>query len=316
MVNANRFLLLLGAAVLAIGAGVLWWAIRHGPPPPAPVVDAGPPPAPPKAIPTVTIAKVEGTADGTVEVRRQGKEDWQKVAVGAVLAEDDAIRTPPGATVELEAGGNTVTLLPGTDVKVAELTTDLTRYLLGSGLLAGDAPAAAGRTLQVDVDGTDVAVKTADGRFRMSSNGAGTVAVAAQDGDVRVSAKGKEVVLKKGERSLVMAGGAPSDPAPLATSLLLKVAWPKQRETNKRVVTLTGRTEAGALVFALGRPVKVAADGSFTEKLTLPEGETQLRVAAVDVSGNDQREAGPKVFVDSKGASSRFKTDDLWQKPP
>ena len=311
--KGNRLVLILLAFVVVVAGAVLWWASLHGPPTPPPRTDAGPPPPPPAApIPSVTIAK----AEGRVEVRRQGKETWEEVAAGAVLAQDDAIRTPPGATVDLEAGGSTVTLLPGTDVKVAELTSDLTRYLLGSGLLAGDAPAGVGRTLQVDVDGTDVAVKTQGGTFRMSSNGAGTVAVAAQAGDVRVAAKGKEVVLKKGERSLVLPGAAPTDAAPLATSLLLKVAWPKQRETNKRVVTLTGRTETGALVFALGRPVQVAADGSFSEKLTLPEGETQLRVAAVDVSGNDQREDGPKVLVDTKGASSRFQTDDLWKSKP
>ena len=307
--TANRLLPALGLVVVVLAGLTLWWAMGRRPPP-APVVDdAGAPPPVAKPIPTVSVTK----AEGTVEVRRQGSEVWQPVAVGSVLGADDTIRTGVGATVELEAGGHTVTMLAGTDVKVAELTVDLTRYLLGSGLITAAAPGSAGRALQVDVEGTDVAVKASDGAFRMSSNGAGTVAVAADEGDVRVAAKGNEVVLKKGERSLVLPGGAPSEPAPLATSLLLKVAWPKQRETNKRVVTVTGRTEAGALVFALGRPVRVGADGTFTENLTLPEGESRLDVAALDVSGNAQRAAGPSILVDSKGASSRFQTDDLWK---
>ncbi len=308
--TANRLLPVLGLVVIVVAGLTLWWAAGRRPPPPPPVVvDAGAPPPVAKPLPTVVVAK----ADGTVEVRRQGTDAWQPVAVGAVLAEDDSIRTGSGASVELLAGGNTVTMLAGTDVKVAELTADLTRYLLGSGLIAGASPGASGTTLQVDVEGTDVAVRARDGSFRMSSNGAGTVAVAAEAGDVRVAAKGKEVVLKHGERSLVLPGGAPSDPAPLASSLLLKVAWPKQRETNKRVVTITGRTDAGALVFALGRPVKVGADGAFKERLTLPEGESRLDVSALDVSGNARREAGPSILVDSKGASSRFQTDDLWK---
>lgn len=307
--TANRLLPALGLVVVVLAGLTLWWAMGRRPPP-APVVDdAGAPPPVAKPIPTVSVTK----AEGTVEVRRQGSEVWQPVAVGSVLGADDTIRTGVGATVELEAGGHTVTMLAGTDVKVAELTVDLTRYLLGSGLITAAAPGSAGRALQVDVEGTDVAVKASDGAFRMSSNGAGTVAVAADEGDVRVAAKGNEVVLKKGERSLVLPGGAPSEPAPLATSLLLKVAWPKQRETNKRVVTVTGRTEAGALVFALGRPVRVGADGTFAENLTLPEGESRLDVAALDVSGNAQRAAGPSILVDSKGASSRFQTDDLWK---
>lgn len=310
--TANRLLLVLGLLIVALAGVAWWWATTHRPPPPPPaMLDAGAPPAS-KPIPTVTVAK----AEGLVEVRRQGSDRWEAVTLGAVLAQADAIRTGAAGTVELEAGGNTVSLLSGTDVKVAELTADLTRYLLGSGLVAGAAPGAAGRTLQVDVDGTDVAVSASVGAFRMSSNGAGTVAVAAQEGDVRVAAKGKVVVLRRGERSLVLPGGAPSDATPIATSLLLKVAWPKQRETNKRVVTITGRTEAGALVFALGRPVAVGADGAFTQSVTLPEGESRLDVAAVDVSGNDRREAGPAIMVDSKGASSRFDTDDLWKTKP
>ncbi|MCC7072886.1 MAG: hypothetical protein IT383_16280 [Deltaproteobacteria bacterium] len=308
--TANRLLPALGLVVVVVAGLTLWRAMGRRPPPPPPaLVDAGASPPVAMPIPNVRVAK----ADGMVEVRRQGSDLWQELSAGAVLAEDDAIRTGAGASVELEAGGHTVTMLAGTDVKVAELTADLTRYLLGSGLLAGAAPGAAGRTLQVDVEGTDVAVRASDGSFRMSSNGAGTVAVAAQEGDVRVAAKGKEVVLKKGERSLVLPGGTPSDAAPLASSLLLKVAWPKQRETNKRVVTITGRSEAGALVFALGRPLKVGADGSFKESLALPEGESRLEVSALDVSGNARREAGPSILVDSKGASSRFQTDDLWK---
>jgi len=271
------------------------------------IVDAGAP-----AVLVVKIVKLEGT----VEIKRDGKDAWEPATVGATLSERDAIRTSTDASAELDAAGNIVSLMGGTDVKVAELTTGLTRYLLGKGLITGVARSSSGAgKLAVDVDGTDVAVRATDGSFRVSSNGTGTVAVAAQDGDVSVAAKGKEIVLHKGQRTLVLPNEAPTEPQALATSLLLKVQWPKERETNKRVVTITGRTEAGALVFAMGKPVQVGADGKFSEKVTLPDGETTLRVTASDVSGNSERAAGPRILVDTQGATSKFKTEDLWKQP-
>ena len=269
--------------------------------------DAGP------AVFEIVVANVEGA----VEVQR-GKGAWEKVSAGARLHADDAVRTLPGGSVELQAAGAVVRLNESTDVRVAELTEGLTRYLLGRGFVAADAhdDKKRGKVLQVDVDGSDVAVKAADARFSMTSNGEGTVAVAAKDGDVRVASRGKEVVLHRGQRTLVLPEKPPSDPAPLATSLLLKVAWPTEHETNHKVVTVAGRTEAGALVFAMGRPQKVDADGRFRAQVSLSEGANTLDVVAVDASGNLAKAGGQHVVVDTRGAASHFKTDDLWKSPP
>src|SRR5688572_20707526 len=99
------------------------------------IVDAGPP-----AALVVKIVKVEGV----VEIKRDGKDAWEPATTGATLSERDAIRTSTDASAELDAAGNIVSLMGGTDVKVAELTTGLTRYLLGKGLIAGAARSASG----------------------------------------------------------------------------------------------------------------------------------------------------------------------------
>jgi hypothetical protein len=264
----------------------------------------------------VRVQRVTGAA----EVLRAGTETWQPLVAGQTLSKADSVRTLDG-TAELLTNGTTssvVELMPGTDVTVEELTADLTRYLLGSGLVtgrAGDAnDSAAKANLQVAVKSTDVLVQSAGGKFNVSSNGSGTVAVGAAAGNVTVSSLGRAVVLKAGERTLVAPGRPPDQPQPLATSLLLKVAWPSDRETNKRRVTVTGRTAAGALVFAVGRPIAVGADGTFSATVRLSEGDNLLNARAVDVSGNVTRQDGPRVHVDSKGAATRFDTEKLWSK--
>lgn len=306
----RRVLLVL--AILGAVAAVL--LLLRRPPVDVDVVDAGPS-ATVGAVDAGTapleirVGKVDG---GKAEVQRGKGGPWEPVATGATLRADDAIRAGPATAIEIEAGGHVVELAAGTDVRVAELTEGLTRYLLGSGFVAADAKGGKGK-LQVEVEGTDVAVNATDGRFQMTSNGQGTVAVAAQRGDVRVAASGKEVVLQPGERTLVLPKQAPSAPVAVASSLLLKVSWPAERETNKRVVTIAGRTEAGALVFAMGRPMKVDADGRFSAKVNLAEGQTTLDLVARDASGNVVRQGGPRIVVDSRGAASKFETKDLWQ---
>jgi hypothetical protein len=319
-VNARRLAPI--ALLLVLVAGALVWLLR-GPSAPSSAPepaghDAGAP-APadaglrPAVVPsTVTLRKLEGT----VEIQRGGAGPWQKASSGDALSANDAIRTAAGASVELVAGEHVVRLVPGTDVTVQELTANLSGFLLGRGLIGAEATSAPGttpRALEIRAKDTDAAVRATDGRFRMSSNGEGTVAVGVEEGEVNVSGAGSSVVLKKGERTLVRPNQAPAAPQPFATDLLVDVAWPKERSTNRRVITVTGRTDAGALLFALGRPITVAEDGSFRARLKLKEGKNRIRVEGWDVSGNEV-DKSELVVVNTKGADSRFDTKDLWGK--
>ena len=92
-----------------------------------------------------------------------------------------------------------------------------------------------------------------------------------------MAARGKEVVLRGREETLVRPGQAPGPPRPAATSLLLHVRWPPKRALNHREITVAGRTDAGALVFVAGRPVRVDARGRFRARVRLrraPTGST------------------------------------------
>lgn len=224
------------------------------------------------------------------------------------------MRTGADGRAKLHAVGRTIHLVAGTDVEVKELTADLSRFLLGAGMVTAETRPGGGPKwpLQVEVAGTDVAARTEAGRFSVSSNGQGTVAVASDDGDVRVSARGREVVLRGGTETLVRPGQGPTDPVPVATSLLLKVAWPEERALNRREITVAGRTRAGALVFVAGRPVSVDEGGRFRARVRLREGRNRLPVRAMDVAGHRRQGRSPRIVVDTHGAEARFDTDDLW----
>lgn len=308
----RRLALSLLAGLVLLLAGLALFFRPKAPEAPAVVaaataaVDAG---APAVTAPSKVTLKAK---KGTVEVRRGGSGAWIAVESGATLSESDVLRAGADGEAELVAGGHVVRVVGGTEVTVGELTQDLTSFLLGAGLLGAEASGDDGRTLEVRALGSDAVARATDGAFRMSSNGAGTVAVGATEGEVAVSGGGTSVVLKPGERTLVRPGEAPSPPERLATSLLLKVAWPEKRKTNQRVITVTGRTDAGALVFALGERIPVGADGTFEARVRLREGTNRVKLEAFDVSGNAASD-DEKVVVDTRGAASRFKTDDLWR---
>ncbi len=319
---ARRGTLRFYAAVIAIIAvvPVAWFVFfREPPPPPAPPLPPpkpapAPKPAPGPAVPTqVSLASLEGR----VLVRHGAKGPFTPASAGTLLGPDDTIRTAPGASVDLVAGDHRVHLVPGTDVQVKELTADLSRFLLGTGMVTAKAAPGAkgqGRELQVDVKGTDVAARARHGAFTMSSNGKGTVKVASRSGEVHVAARGKEVVLRGREETLVRPGQAPGPPRPAATSLLLHVRWPPRRALNHREITVAGRTDAGALVFVAGRPVRVDASGRFHARVRLEEGANRVDVAARDVAGNRGGARSPHLVVDTRGAKARFDTQGLWGK--
>jgi len=61
-------------------------------------------------------------------------------------------------------------------------------------------------------------------------------------------------------------------------------------EVNAELI-VHGRTERGATVTLGGRPVKLRADGSFTFRFALPDGDFSLPAVAVSAAQDDQRSA-------------------------
>lgn len=266
-----------------------------------------PPPA--AAAPTVPLTVV--AIAGDVSTLRRGVR--APAAIGAALQPDDAIETGAGARVELAGGGYRVTLEERGRFDVQEITAELSRFRLGSGLVSARVHDEPGRALEIEATPGAVA-RTRGGELAVARSGS-LVAVGVRSGAAEFSAAGKTVTLREGEQSLARAGMAPSAPAPIPASLLLKVSWPAARQTNERRIVVTGRATPGAIVVLGEERVEVQPDGRFTHVVVLREGRQRLSARAHGVAGSATSE-GPPVVLDTRAPDARFDTRSLWAKPP
>lgn len=247
---------------------------------------------------TLLIAEVSGTvevagADGV----------YRPAPAGVTLNEHQRIRTSDDGTTTLRAAdGSTVKLSPGTDARVEELRRELKRLHLGAGMVEADVQDDPRRVFEVSFEGSgsDATARTRGASFAASSNGWGTVAVAARRGEVTLSARGREVVIRSGQFARVLAGAAPETPQPVPPTLFLKVAWPAVGSTNRSKVAISGETMPGARVKVHGRWVKVDDKGAYRTEVNLLDGMHELRIHAEDVGGHTADEKGPRIVVDTK----------------
>jgi len=283
-------LAILVAALLALGAlGAGYWALFVRP-------ERRAEPASPMKPETLRVAEVSGTVEVAV-----ADGPWRLVAAGAVLNEHERIRTGDDATASLRAAdGSTVKLSPGTDARVDELRLELSRLHLGAGMLEADVLDDPRRLFEVTMEGSDATARTRGASFAATSNGAGTTAVAAKRGEVTLSARGREVVIRSGQLARVLPGSPPEAPQPVPPSLFLKVAWPARTTTNQPRVVVAGTTQPGARVKIGSRWVKVDDKGAYRAELALPDGAHELKVHAEDVAGHATDENGPRIVVDTK----------------
>ncbi|MDF1565510.1 MAG: FecR domain-containing protein [Deltaproteobacteria bacterium] len=316
---AKRKNLIFGLAVLALLLVVplAWWMLLERPPlPPPPAATPPPelevPPPPPAEARVVVPEAVDVVAvSGEVLVQRGESGSWQPLGAGEQLSTTDRIRTGKASEVRLRAADHTVTLVPHTELKVGELTAELSAFLLRRGMVRASAEGP--RALRFGAAESDVQVEARQGRFDLATDGKGTVAVASTAGEVEVSARGEAVVLQPGFETLVRKGQAPTAPAPIPAELLLRVKWPTARRTNKRAITVEGRTRPAALVFLDGALVEVAEDGSFSQRLPLKEGRNQVQLEGMSVGGQAGTQRSPVIVVDTKGAKADFDTKELWE---
>ena len=310
-----KFAAAVAALVAAVPLGYFVFLRRPAPPPPvAVVVDAGVPVAQLVADAGLSGERLESLriaeVDGEVEVRR-GKGEFGPAQVGALLRADDAVRTGDGRALLSAGESYEVRVEPGSLVEVEELTERISRFDLGVGMLVARVEGKSGRQLVVTAAGSDASATTSDGTFALSNNGEGTVAVGARSGEVEFQAAGKAVVLRSGQQS-ISHQGAPSDPEPIPSSLLLKVDWPQEEALNKRRIVVGGKTSPGAVVMLSGRPVRVGRDGRFREKLVLREGRNVVQAEGLDVGGHaSSRQA--EIHVDTRAPDSDISTRKLWE---
>jgi hypothetical protein len=249
--------------------------------------------------------RVTGLA-GVVEIAGDGG-TFHPAQRGDLLPTHARVRTGDDGSAELSASdGSVVRLLGATEARVDALRTELQRLHLAEGMVEADVREDATRLFEVVLDDQGAAARTRGARFTASANGAGSAAVAAQRGEVILSARGREVVIHTGEYARVAAGSPPSDPQPIPPSLFLKVAWPKGGARGRVVVS--GTTAPGARVELAGHYVRVGEDGSYRRELDLPDGAHRLHVRALDVGGRRADEESPRIVIDTR--------TDFTVKPP
>jgi hypothetical protein len=241
---------------------------------------------------------VIAAASGSVEVA--GADGvFRPARAGSTLSERDRIRTgDDGAATLRSADGSSVSLSAATFARVDELRRELKRLHLGAGMLQADVRDDPERVFELSMDG-EATARTRGATFTASANGAGTAAVAAHRGEVTLSARGREVVIRSGQFARVLPGAPPEAPQPIPPSLFLKVAWPAAT-TNRSQVEIAGTTQPGAQVRVEGHWVNVDDQGSYKTTLKLPDGPHELKVHAVDVGGHIADEQSPRILVDTK----------------
>jgi hypothetical protein len=238
-------------------------------------------------------------ATGGVEVAGpDGK--WRSARPGEKLSAHDRIRTDDEGAAELVAAdGSRVQLSGGTEARVDELRRELKRLGLERGELSADVADDPARVFEVEVDGHGAVARTRGAAFTANSDGAGSAAVATRRGEVILSARGKEVVIRSGQFARIGPGGTPDGPRPLPQSLFLKVQWPATT-SNKSAVNISGQATPGARVRVAGHYVRLNPDGHYSADLPLADGVHELHVHATDLAGHIADEKSPKIVVDTK----------------
>lgn len=292
------------ATLLLLGAAAAWWVFRAPvelPPPPPPIQ-----PAPVEVREDVSLRILE--VSGQAEIRESAG-GWRPAQQGEELPAASSLRTIEGRAVLGSGERYEVILEPGTEISAQELTHSISRLLLERGMAT--ASVREGRHLfEVSSRGSDAIARTSDGRFTVSNDGRGSVAVATTDGAVELSGGGRLVVVRAGQQSFVRAGSGPSEPAPIPGSVLLRVQWPADTTLRRKRLVIAGDTSPGAQVEIADQVVTSDADGRFEAEVGLREGPNALNVRARAVGGAT-KEASRDVRVDTTAPKVGLDRD-LW----
>ncbi|GMU10282.1 FecR domain-containing protein [Corallococcus caeni] len=278
---------LVGLVLILAALPVGWFLFLRETPAPLP------PPPPPRAAVTAAEAKkavelVLSSFEGTVEVKH-GKGEWEPARKDMPLRPTDVVRTGRGSwAVVLNGESVELRMEADTEISVEELSDELSKVLLGSGLATATVRGRPNvrHTFVLKAKGGDAEASTSQGTFTMTNNGKGTVSVGTREGDVKLTGKeGKYVIVRAGQRSIVRPGLGPTEPSPIPSTVFLKMEWPAGKTQRKPEVAVAGRTEPGSRVTVDGVSVPTDEEGNFTVNVALKNGNNKVQVSAVGVGG-------------------------------
>ncbi len=259
-----------------------------------------------------------GAVVGQVEIKKQGSVRWASAKVGEILQEGDEIRTGlfSDATLFLRGSSSVIvsantSFVVGEDV-VGEDRIERSFFELGVGQITAAIPRDTEHEYEFHSRGSDAVASAEQGEFSLTTDGKGTVVVDTRAGDVKLKAKGQEVVVRKGKRSMVKPNKPPSRVLPIPSSVALQVKWPPTK-IDRTLTTISGRTTAGALVMVNGFQVRAGADGGWSLDIPLREGSNRLVVSVTDSAGNSSRRESPEIRVDTRPPGLEVDAKGLWK---
>lgn len=231
---------------------------------------------------------------GGVEVSVHGAE-WRPAELKMRLQGHDRIRTAGDGEAMLVHGESHVMLRPKSDVEVAVLTDDSSRFQVAEGMV------------DVEARGTSISMRSAagaqvdgsDAGFAMSVKRDGWTQVMGKRGEVDFSSMGRTERVKQGEMASAAPGEAPTAPVRIPESLLLNVQFPDAATFSSRLAVVRGTTDPGQRVAVGGREVEVGRDGTFELEVELEEGVNELEVVAHDAMGRTRSETSGPIRVDT-----------------
>ncbi|MET0403678.1 MAG: FecR domain-containing protein [Cystobacter sp.] len=307
------------ALLLALGAGWFFLGLFE-PVVPAPGVSLPVAPARPSApgpVPAEVAAEVATRAqviEVVGEVERSHGETWAGLRVGDLLAPDDAVRTGPGARVDLRVGDDAsrLSVPERSEVRVGELTRALHTFRLERGRLDVDYRRDEERVLRVSSQGGTVA-ETREARFSLLRRGS-LVAVVTRGGVVDLSSAGTTIQVGEGQQALTRDGAKPEGAQPIPLDVLLKVARTPTRDTL--CLSLSGKVRVGTEVWVEDAPVEVSEAGDFRADVPQATGRSRVKVLAREVGGTT-REVSLACRFGPEGGSTQTKSVKFrWNEAP
>lgn len=292
--------------LLAVGAWLLFRTQVAPPPEPPrpvvverPVVDAGQ--VAPEARADARVVAVTGLAERSAT----GDAGWVALKQGDPLVADDRIRTAKGGELTLQVGDSNsrITVPESSELAIGQLTAAVHSFKVGHGRIGVDYQRDDKRVLRLTSENGAVA-ETRGAKFTVLSTGT-TIAVATESGSVNLSAAGQSVEVGPGQQSVVLGQGAPSEVAPIPTSVLLEVAKVASGG-NELCASLQGLVRPGTALEVDGNPVNVDREGRYNVTVPRRPGLKSVRVVALEPSGKrsekeiacKEARAGPKDEAD------------------
>jgi len=284
MGEARERVVFLGAVASLLAIAGVGYGVELGSTPQLPA------PAPPEASPDARPPPlVIVAARGPSRIWRGGQVGFRDARAGESLLPDDVVETGADASVELEAGERyRVAIEESTRLAVRDLTDELSRFRLATGLVSASVGEDPARTVEVESGG---AVAETHGGDVWVARAGEVATVSVLRGEATLRSAGRAVTIGPGEQAQATASDPPGDPVPIPSSLLLKVASRGPGSADEKRLVITGRAGPGALVAVEGRPVPVAADGTFRRVLYLRDGRDRIAFRTLTESPDGRRPA-------------------------